>query len=119
MALSSWLTGLFGNSKDDAAGGASKAGALVQEAPELAAQGEPGKRVLEEWAREIAQILAPVDNPPPKQGTSRPGLARDILSYVLTGEPQGVLNEVGLNTVVGTQLQTLGKAGKSHHITPI
>jgi hypothetical protein len=119
MALSSWLTGLFGNSKGDASGEASKASAPGQEAPELADPGKPGRRVPEEWAREIAQILAPVDNPPPKQGTSRPGLARDILGYVLTGEPQGVLHEVGQNTVVGTQLQTLGYGARSNHITTI
>ena len=124
MALSSWLTGLFGSSKDTAMGDASKAatpGQVTpgQQAPEPAAPGKPEKQVPEEWSREIAQILAPVDNPPPKQGTTRAGFARDILSYVLTGEPAAVLHEVGQSVVVGNQLQTLGYGVKPNHITAI
>lgn len=124
MAAGGWLTGLFGKSKDDSSGNDSKADTPGQETPgqkvpESAAPGAPGKRVPEEWAAQIAQILAPVDNPPPQQGTSRPGFSRDILNYVLTGEPRGILHEVGQNAVVGTQLRTLGYAANSDHVTAI
>lgn len=111
MALGSWLTGLFGKSKDDAPEQASEARPPEQEAVVQA--------VPEEWIRLVAEILAPVDNPPAAQGTTRQGLARDILSFVVTGEPAGILHEIGQNAVVGTRLRMLGHAPSTFDITAV
>jgi hypothetical protein len=43
------------------------------------------------WAGQVQNMLGPVD----KMAGARPGLARDIVAYVLHGEALGVLHEVG------------------------
>ena len=124
MALSSWLTGLFGNSKGAASGEATKpdtpaTGAPGQESSAQIAQGTPDKGASEQWAREIAGILAPVDNPDPKHGPSRPGRAQNILSFVLTGEPAGILNEIGQNYVVKSRLQAAAHDAQQNYVTKV
>ena len=83
MASGTWLAGLFGNSKVG----------LPEGLPEA-------------WVHQLEQRLAPVDDP--RKGLKRPGLARDIAAFVLTGDPLAVLHEIGQNTVVGECLQVLG-----------
>ena len=110
MALTSWLTGLLGKSKDattaESKTDSPDAGAVEQGA---GVQGEPEKTVPKEWVRQITELLAPVDSPPTAaQGSSRPGRARDIVSFILTGEPTAILHEVGQNSIVGIRLKTVG-----------
>jgi Domain of unknown function (DUF4132) len=121
MALNSWLTGLLGKSKD------ATAAKSKQDSPDAAAtgpgtptQGGPEKTIPEDWLRKITELLTPVDTPPmPAQGTSRPGRARDILSFVLTGEPTAILQEVGQNHVVGVRLKTIGYAHTAEDIIAV
>ena len=110
MALNSWLAGLLGKSKDattaESKTDSPDAGTVEQGA---VVQGELEKKVPKEWVRQITELLAPVDSPPTAaQGSSRPGRARDIVSFVLTGEPTAILHEVGQNSMVGIRLKTVG-----------
>src|SRR5689334_12795387 len=83
MALGKWLAGLLENSNVELPDG-----------------------VPQSWANTIQERLTPVDQP--KNGAKRPGLARDILAFTLTGEPRAILHEISQSTVVGEQLQVVG-----------
>ena len=76
--------------------------------------------ILEEWSRQVAETLAPLDTPSttPGQG-GRPGLAQDILSFVITGEPKKILREISQNAAVGTQLKVVGRGGRPDYTTAI
>jgi hypothetical protein len=58
------------------------------------------------WAGQLEALLGPLDKL--TNGGGRPGLARDILSYVLHGEPLAVLHEVSQHIAVGEHLRLTG-----------
>lgn len=56
------------------------------------------------WGAQLQSVLAPVD----KVSGSRAGLTRDIVAFVLSGEPLGVLHELGQRPCVAEHLQLIG-----------
>lgn len=62
-------------------------------------EGTPAK-----WVAHLETLLVPLDG----MKAGRSGLARDIVTYVLTGEPLSILNEAGQRDCVGEHLGTSG-----------
>lgn len=62
--------------------------------------------VPEAWAQRLEKLLEPLDQI--DGGKGRKGLARDILGFVLQGEPMAVLNEVGQRPEVGERFRLTG-----------
>jgi len=62
--------------------------------------------VPEAWAQRLEQLLEPLDKVDGSKG--RKGLARDILAFVLQGEPIAVLNEVAQRPEVGERFRLTG-----------
>lgn len=60
----------------------------------------------EAWAQRLEKLLEPLDQV--DGGKGRTGLARDILGFVLQGEPMTVLNEVAQRPEVGERLRLTG-----------
>jgi hypothetical protein len=58
------------------------------------------------WVERLEKLLEPLDKVDGSKG--RKGLARDILGYVLHGEPMAVLSEVGQRPEVGEHLRLTG-----------
>jgi len=58
------------------------------------------------WAQRLEKLLEPLDQV--DGGKGRKGLARDILGFVLQGEPMAVLNEVGQRPEVGERFRLTG-----------
>lgn len=62
--------------------------------------------VPEAWAQQLEKLLEPLDQLDGANG--RKGLARDILVFVLQGEPMAVLHEVGQRPEVGKHFRLTG-----------
>jgi hypothetical protein len=62
--------------------------------------------IPEAWAQRLEQLLEALDHV--DGGKGRKGLARDILGFVLQGEPMAVLNEVGQRPEVGERFRLTG-----------
>lgn len=62
--------------------------------------------VPEVWAQRLQKLLEPLDQV--DGGKGRKGLARDMLDFVLQGEPMAVLNEVGQRPEVGERFRLTG-----------
>ncbi|MFJ3054430.1 DUF4132 domain-containing protein [Herbaspirillum sp. NPDC087042] len=62
--------------------------------------------VPEKWLAELEAMLAPIEKLP--EAALRKGLTRDMLSYVLEGEPLAVLHELGQSKVVAERLKLIG-----------
>ncbi|MBI5256588.1 MAG: DUF4132 domain-containing protein [Burkholderiales bacterium] len=62
--------------------------------------------VPEAWAQRLEQLLEPLDHV--DGGKGRKGLARDILGFVLQGEPMAVLNEVAQRPEVAERFLLTG-----------
>lgn len=58
------------------------------------------------WAQRMEALLAPLDSV--EGGKGRKGIARDILGFVLQGDPMAVLNEVGQRPEIGEHLRLTG-----------
>jgi hypothetical protein len=58
------------------------------------------------WAERLEKLLAPLDKA--DGGKGRSGLAKDILGFVLQGEPMAVLSEVAQRQEVGERLALTG-----------
>jgi len=70
-----------------------------------AAKEAAGDPFTEDWARRLGQLIQRLDDP--KIG-GRPGLAEDVLRYVLTGEPASVLGEIAGKQTLSPALQLNG-----------
>lgn len=62
--------------------------------------------VPEAWVERLEKLLEPLDKVDGSKG--RKGLVRDILGFVLQGEPMAVLNEVGQRPEVGERFHLTG-----------
>jgi len=62
--------------------------------------------VPEAWAQRLEKLLEPLDQVDAAKG--RKGLARDILGFVLQGEPMAVLNDLGQRPEVGQHFRLTG-----------
>jgi hypothetical protein len=62
--------------------------------------------VPEDWVQRLEKLLEPLDKADGRKG--RKGLARDILGFVLQGEPMAVLDEVGQRLEVGERFRLTG-----------
>ena len=86
-------------------GGSPAAKSSVASAPSSPLQDDTADAA---WKVLLGQLLAPVDALP--KGNGRPGLASDMLAYVVHGEPLAVLNEVGQRSGLGEALRANGQA---------
>lgn len=73
--------------------------------------------VPEAWVQRLEKLLEPLDKADGSKG--RKGLARDILGFVLQGEPMAVLDEVGQRPEVGEHFRLTGyHYGRPHRELP-
>lgn len=69
--------------------------------------------VPQNWNEQLEALLSRINGLP--EGTVRAGLVGDMVSYVLTGAPQAVLQEVGQNSNVAEQLNVVGYSDEREH----